>query len=162
MTTSTLDRPASLDRLDDERAINRLLSTYVHLLDDGKFLQVATLLRHATMEVVGVYAYSRDGIERFLNNGVQRYDDGTPRTWHSVSNIVIDTDPSSDRASSVSYFTVHRELDGFALQPICTGRYHDQFEKRDGEWRFTYRLVKAHLLGELQHHAGSPINKFMI
>lgn len=162
MTTSTLDRPTILDRLNDERAIHRLLSTYVHLLDDGKFPEVATLLQHATMEVVGVYAHARDGIEQFLNNGVQRHDDGTPRTWHTVSNVLIDIDASGDRASSVSYFTVHQELDGFALQPICTGRYYDRFEKRDGEWRFTYRLVKAHLLGELQHHAGSPVDKSMI
>lgn len=152
MTSST----DIIARLDAERSISRLLSTCAHLLDDGKFDQVAELLQHATLEVVGQVSSAREGIEEFLIAGVQRHEDGTPRTWHSVANVLIDLDDSGEKATSVCYFTVHQELEGFPLQPICTGRYEDKFEKQDGEWRFVYRLVKARHLGDLHNHVGSP------
>lgn len=149
----------TIARLDAESAITRLLVTYAHLLDDGKFDQVAELLQHATMEILGETARTRDGIEKYLAGGVQRHGDGTPRTWHSVSNILIDVDACGEKANSVCYFTVHQELDGFPLQPICTGRYVDTFEMRDGEWRFVYRLLKPRHFGNLHNHVGAPIDK---
>jgi len=149
-------------RLDAESAIARLLATYTHLLDDGKFDKVAELLQHSTMEILGTFAIGRDGIEKSLIAGVQRHEDGTPRTWHSVSNTIIDIDASGEKATSVCYFTVHQELEGFPLQPICTGRYHDTFEKHDGEWRFVYRLLKPRHFGDLHNHVGAPIDKSQI
>lgn len=154
--TNTID---TITRLDAESAITRLLGTYAHLLDDGKFDQVAELLQHATMEILGETASNRYGIEKYLAVGVQRHEDGTPRTWHSISNILIDVDASGEKATSVCYFTVHQELEGFPLQPICTGRYVDTFEKHEGEWRFVYRLLKPRHFGDLHNHVGSPIDK---
>jgi hypothetical protein len=157
-TNSTITAPDALARLEAESAINRLLASYVHSLDDGKFAETAELLKHATLEVLGEFTETREAIEQYLVNGVKRHGDGTPRTWHSVSNVLIDLDPSGEKATAASYFTVHQELDGFPLQPICTGRYLDRFEKHDGEWRFAHRLVKARMLGDLHHHV-APVDR---
>ena len=51
-----------------------------------------------------------------------------------------------------SYFTVLQAVPGFTLQPILAGRYHDEFEHVDGEWRFTDRLILPDLIGDLSHH----------
>lgn len=143
-----------LDHLSAESAINRLLTSYVHLLDAGRFLEVAELLKDAEFDVLGNVATGREQIEGFLAVGVQRHLDGTPRTWHTLSNILIDVDPSGTRATSSCYYTVHQQLDGFPLQPIVTGKYLDEFERHDGRWRFSRRTVQANLVGDLKHHVG--------
>ena len=42
--------------------------------------------------------------------------------------------------------------EGFPLQPIITGSYHDRFEKVDGEWRFTERRESVSQTGDLSAH----------
>ena len=158
MTTEDAQRLTTIDKLAIESAINRLIATYAHYLDDGKFSEIADLMSHSTFDVLDQLATGRDEVKAFLMKGVQLHGDGTPRTWHSLSNILIDIEPSGDRASSISYFTVHQELEGFALQPICTGRYHDTFECHEGEWRFATRAVKPRLFGELRFHVVGPDN----
>jgi len=139
----------------DELQIQRLLAIYVHNLDDGKFAENAELFQHSEFIVLSDTAQGREEVEQFLIHGVQRHEDGTPRTSHNVSNALIDISPAGNTATSVSYFTVHQELDGFSLQPICTGRYFDSFEKHDGQWRFTSRNVVPRLMGNLQFHVGN-------
>ncbi|WP_409076411.1 nuclear transport factor 2 family protein (plasmid) [Pantoea sp. C3] len=143
----------------DELKIQRLLAIYIHNLDDGKFTENSELLKHAEFTVLRDTAHGREEVEQFFIRGVQRHEDGTPRTWHSVSSALIDISPSGDSATCVSYFTVHQELEGFPLQPICTGRYYDTFEKHDGYWRFTSRNVVPRLMGDLQFHVGAPVNR---
>jgi hypothetical protein len=75
-----------------------------------------------------------------------------------MANVLVDIDPSGDRASSVSYFTVHQAVEGLPLQPICTGRYHDTFERIGGEWRFASRSVRPRLFGDISRHVSAPSN----
>ncbi|OAN63772.1 nuclear transport factor 2 family protein [Sphingomonas sp. TDK1] len=142
----------TINRLDAEGAVRQLIARYAHHLDEGKFGEVADLLQHAEFDVVGNVVAGRDAIEAFLDAGIQRHADGTPRTWHTVTNTLIDVDGSGEQASSSSYYTVFQQLDGFPLQPIVTGKYLDRFARVDGEWRFVRRAVTAHSLGDLQHH----------
>ncbi|HAV1569298.1 TPA: nuclear transport factor 2 family protein [Enterobacter hormaechei subsp. steigerwaltii] len=138
--------------LQAERDIIRLINSYPYLLDSGKFEQVAELLRYAKLEAPGHQVTGRDEIKKFLTSGIQRHHDGTPRTWHAVSNILIEGYPLSGEASASSYFIVHQELPGFPLQPICTGHYKDRFALIDGEWQFVHRAVEPHLIGDLRFH----------
>jgi hypothetical protein len=156
ITPEDAQHPIAMDKMVIESAISRLIATYAHYLDDGKFSEIADMMSHSTFDVLDQLATGRDEVKAFLMGGVQLHGDGTPRTWHSLSNILIDIEPSGDRALSISYFTVHQELEGFPLQPICTGRYHDTFECHEGEWRFTARAVQPRLFGELRFHVVSP------
>ncbi|QGZ31071.1 nuclear transport factor 2 family protein [Stutzerimonas stutzeri] len=151
MTDSTNQRDL-VARLDAESAIHRLHAIYIHRLDNGDFEGVADVLKHAVIHVLGNEASTVEGLLAFFNAGLQVHGDGTPRTWHSITNQLIDVDPSGERASSASYYTVHQQVDDFPLQPICTGKYLDQFERSDGEWRFTRREVTLRFAGVLQHH----------
>jgi hypothetical protein len=47
---------------------------------------------------------------------------------------------------------VVQAVDGFALQPIITGRYVDDFAEVDGSWRFARRQFFVDHVGDLSHH----------
>jgi hypothetical protein len=40
-----------------------------------------------------------------------------------------------------AYWTLLRSVPGLPLEPIRNGRYHDRFERRDGDWRFVERIA---------------------
>jgi len=140
-----------LDHLVIESEVRRLLAAYVHNLDYGNVDANADLLADAKLKVIDTYVTGRDNIAHFLRTNLQYHDDKTPRTWHSVSNVLIDIE-SATTAKSVSYFTVHQEAPGLALQPIVTGRYIDSFEFSDGAWHYASREVDPRLFGDISNH----------
>jgi len=80
--------------------------------------------------------------------------DGTPRTKHVITNVIIDVE--GDRARAQSYGTVFQQTDVFPLQPIASGRYIDRFERIDGTWWFVERVMSRFLLGDRSHHIVWP------
>jgi len=157
MSANTTELTA-IDRLVIESDINRLLATYVHNVDDGKIAENAALLADARFQVGDTVVQGGEAVANFFKSSVQHHDDGTPRTWHALSNIIIDIE-SPTKAHSVSYFTVHQELPGLPLQPIVTGRYVDTFELRDGSWSFATRAVEPRLFGDVSHHVAAPADE---
>jgi SnoaL-like domain len=87
-------------------------------------------------------------IETMLRNTVILYDDGTPKTKHLITNISIEVDEDARTGTARSYVTVLQSRPGLRLQPIASGRYHDRFERHDGEWVFAERRVSIDLLGD--------------
>ena len=151
-TSSKID---PINRLVAESEIRRLIATYAHNLDYGKVDENGALLAHAKFDVGGTIVEGQDAIAHFLRNNLQYHVDDTPRTWHAVSNVLIDV-ASEAAASSICYFTVHQELPGLPLQPIVTGRYIDSFERHDGTWRFASREVEGRLFGDISKHVAVP------
>ncbi len=91
-------------------------------------------------------------------SGVTVYPDGTPRTKHVVTNPIIEVDAAAGTATCRSYYTVFQQAGDFALQPIVAGRYHDQFERVDGKWRFVFRdYSMMDMIGDVSHHLHGPI-----
>ncbi|MGW7237774.1 nuclear transport factor 2 family protein [Streptomyces sp. NPDC054804] len=86
-----------------------------------------------------------------LRETVIRYEDGTPRTHHATTNIVVAIDAETRTATARSYVTVFQALPGLLpMQPITAGRHSDRFEHRDGVWRFVSRRVTIHLVGDVR------------
>ena len=147
----------------DWHAINTLLMTYAEHLDAGRFDDVAAMFEHSTYRIEhadGAHVSSYEGaaaVKAFCEQ-TRLYPDGTPRTKHVITNVVIDVD--GDRAGARCYATVFQQTDVLPLQPIASGRYVDQFERVGDTWRFADRLVTGFLLGDRsQHvdwHAGTP------
>ena len=135
-----------------QRAIENLIATYAELVDDGDFAGVGVLLADATFTGDAGSVSGGDAIEKMLRDNVVIYEDGTPRTKHITSNVAIEVDDEAGTAVSRSYFTALQALPDLALQPIVSGRYHDRFERRDGQWRFVQRHVRTDLLGDVSRH----------
>lgn len=148
-------RPPSVRAMsDDWHAIETLIMTYAERVDLGDFAGVAELFEHATYRAdnAGVMTEQQGSaaVLATFENLVRRYPDGTPRTKHVTTNVIIEIDDHT--ATARSYFTVFQQTDALGLQPIIAGRYHDRFEKHDGTWRFTDRLILSDLVGDLSHH----------
>jgi 3-phenylpropionate/cinnamic acid dioxygenase small subunit len=144
----------------DRDAISELVFTYAERIDAGDFEALADLFAHAAITTEGLDQVSRgrDEVLATYTNWTRRFEDGTPRTKHVMTNLIVDVDEASDRATSRSYFTVLQAVPGaLALQPIVAGRYRDEFERVAGEWRFRSMHIIIDLVGDLSQHGITPL-----
>lgn len=135
----------------DEQAIANLLYRYAELIDAGDFEGVGALLAGARVHFDADGPATEDAaavVARFTST-TRRYDDGTPRTAHVVTNPIIEV--AGDAAAARSRYTVLQAVDG-VLQPIIAGRYHDRFARGPAGWRFTERRYLVDLVGDLSAH----------
>ena len=135
-------------------AIANLVYRYAELMDEGDFNAVAELFRHGeiTVEGGGKPTSGADQVRRMYEGWTRRYPDGTPRTKHVTTNLIIEVDEDRDRATCRSYFTVLQQTPALALQPIIAGRYRDRFERVEGQWQFAERHMITDLIGDVSHH----------
>ena len=139
----------------NEWAISNLVHRYAELMDTGDFAATAELFRHARviLDPANDVSVDADGLLKIWTDTVIRYTDGTPRTKHVTTNLIIEVDSSAGTATCRSYYTVFQQVDDSPLQPIVAGRYHDRFERVDASWRFSernYGLVD--LVGDTSRH----------
>ena len=138
----------------DAIAVTNLLYRYGELIDLGDFDGVADLLGDVVITVDGMPGeqQGRPAILSMYVDWTRRYDDGTPRTRHLISNPIIDVDTDAGTATIRSSYTVLQQVEGQPLQPIIVGRYHDTFARVDGAWRFARRHLFTDLIGDLSRH----------
>jgi 3-phenylpropionate/cinnamic acid dioxygenase small subunit len=143
--------------VDDVTAITALIHDYAERLDAGDLDGVAALFEHASWGSPGRGEPLRGAAQvRRGYDGVILHEDGTPSTKHVISNVTVDVEDDGDTAAARSYFTVLQARPELPLQPIIAGRYHDRFERVDGAWRFTERLIITDLIGDLSRHLRDP------
>ncbi|HUC04124.1 MAG TPA: nuclear transport factor 2 family protein [Acidimicrobiales bacterium] len=136
-------------------AICQLLYGYAERIDAGDFAGVAELFAQATLTFEGFddTVSGRDAIQALYERTTRRYDDGTPRTKHVMTNVLVDDDGDGGRATSRSYFTVLQAVPGaLALQPVIAGRYRNSYELVDDVWRLSSVHIIIDLVGDLAHH----------
>jgi ketosteroid isomerase-like protein len=136
-------------------AITQLIYSYAERIDAGDFAGVGELLAHATLtfEGYGEAVAGGQSIEDLYTRTTRRYEDGTPRTKHVMTNVIVDVADDGATASSRSYFTVLQAVPGgLALQPVIAGRYRHTYEYADGRWRVVTMHIVIDLLGDLGHH----------
>lgn len=138
---------------DDRAAIAALIYGYAERIDAGDLDGVAALFDGA------VYRSERGGryegaaaVATVLKRLVKLHDDGTPRTKHVTTNLVVEVDGGAGTALARSYFTVLQQTATVPLQTIVAGRYHDRFVRAGGAWRFADRLIFMDLVGNLSDH----------
>ena len=136
-------------------AITKLIYTYAERIDAGDFDGVAEVFAHATLTFEGFAdaVTGRDAIAALYTRTTRRYEDGTPRTKHVMTNVMVDVADDGETASSRSYFTVLQAVAGqFALQPVIAGRYRHTYTRRDGRWEVATMHITIDLVGDLGHH----------
>jgi len=128
----------------DERACERLVIDYTHLVDFGEAARIADLFTSdGIWEAAGVRMVGQDAIRAgFLaRQGVARR---TSR--HVCSNVAI-TLLNPDEASGLSYLVNYRhdsasgsaERPAPAGHPKFVGEYHDRFARTPDGWRIAHR-----------------------
>lgn len=137
------------------RRITELIYTYAERIDAGDFAGVAELFADGKITVDGDVRgrRGRDEVLALYEHSTRRYPDGTPRTQHVTTNVVVRVDRGSATASARSYFTVLQAVPGeLALQPVVAGRYRDRFARGASGWHFAERHITVDLVGQLDHH----------
>lgn len=134
--------------------ISNLLYSYAELIDKGALDDAADLFRFARIRISGEQSLiDASQLLTLWHSVIKLYPSGTPRTKHMITNPIVEVDEAAGRASCRSYYTVFQATDDFPLQPIISGRYQDEFERVDGEWRFSFRdYTQVDLIGNLAYH----------
>jgi hypothetical protein len=155
-----------LDRLMSVVDITNLIGRYAERVDAGDLAGAAALfgetgcLRHRR-QGENQNAKHLDMIEHVGSHAIYNnwktnmiiYPDGTPRTRHVTTNIVIEVDEDAQRATGRSYCTVLQANAEFPLQVICTSQYRDVFERSTGEWLFAVREIPPTVInGDRRNH----------
>jgi 3-phenylpropionate/cinnamic acid dioxygenase small subunit len=138
----------------DETAIANLVFRYAELIDGGDYEGIGALFADAVIGADGSTVEWRgaEAITAMYVNGTRRYEDGTPRSKHVTTNLIIEVDDERAHATCRSYYTVLQQTDEVPLQPIVAGRYHDEFDRVDDQWRFARRTMFVDLVGNLSQH----------
>src|ERR1700730_1936379 len=141
---------------DARAAISELWLSYDERIAAGDFEGLADLFADAVVTAEGspLESRGRDEVLALYVASTRRYDDdGTPKTKHVPTTLIIDGDDAAGTATCRSYFTVLQAVPGsLGLQPIVAGRYRDQFARVDGKWRFAARHMIVDLLGDVSQH----------
>ena len=135
-------------------AIHDLIVRYCECVDRADFDGVGELFAHATLRSNAGpdTARGREAVRDLYAATNRIHEDGTPRTQHLVTNLIVEADEDAGRATARSSFVAFQATPRLPLQPIVAGRYHDVFERVDGRWRFADRMVLVDLLGDLSHY----------
>jgi hypothetical protein len=141
-----------------EDRIRNLLGEYCERIDAGDFAGVGDLFAHGALadDRGRELARGAEGVASFYATGTLLHD-GSPRTKHLVTNVVLDVDERAGTASARSSYLVLQQVGDAPLQPIITGRYHDTFESGGGTWRFVERRFFVDLVGDLSRHLAYAI-----
>ena len=139
-----------MDARDD---IPHQLALYAERIDAADFDGVGELFAHGELCAGDGAPFARGAAEvaDFYRATVQLHD-GSPRTKHLVTNVVI------DGATARSSYLVLQQVGAGPLQMIITGRYEDRFAPApDGPgWRFEQRRFVIDLVGDLSQHLANP------
>jgi len=152
----------------DADQIRNLIHRYAEAVDGGRFEVLSELFAHATLRfALGTGAPTRSvpgpEAEAMYRGGIILYADGTPRTRHLVTDTIIDVDESAGRATARSYNTTLQQAPGHPIEIIATAKYEDIFERVDGAWRFSERLIRSasidnvhrDFIGDMSRHTRS-------
>lgn len=126
--------------------IRNLIHRYAEGIDTGRFEVWEELFEHAEICVaIGdnePVVIARGGDLAVMTGGIIIYDDGTPRTRHVVSNVIIEVDEAGGTATARSYNTTLQHVPGHPIEIIATARYFDSFELAGDAWRFSQRIIR--------------------
>ena len=124
-----------------ERACERLVVAYTHLVDGGQAAKVADLFTDDGVWTFGAQRY--EGRSAIREAFAQR--EATDRVSRHVCTNLRVTVTDAEHASGVVYLTLYR-FDGAGAghpDPVLVGDYHDEFVLTAQGWRFAERHTSA-------------------
>jgi 3-phenylpropionate/cinnamic acid dioxygenase small subunit len=147
---------------ESHHAITTLLYRYAECMDAADFDAITELFADAVLTNEGVDGEVRGGeaISGLYRRTNRVHDDGTLRTRHVTSNVIVDIDEQAGTATARSIFVVFQQTPKVALQPIVSGSYRDRFARTGDEWRFTHRHIVVDLIGDVSDHLAFDLAAF--
>lgn len=137
--------------------IQSLIYKYAERIDAGDYPGIGELFKYGKIvtDSADPAVEGADAVKEMYENSTRLYPDGTPKSKHLTTNIIIEIADDDKSAKTRSYFTVLQKTENLSLQPIITGRYHDTFKRvsQDNEnWHFVKRMMMVDQIGDLSQH----------
>ena len=139
---------------EQHHAITTLMFRYAEYVDAADFDGIGRLFSAGRITNEG-YPGAIEGaaaVAKLYADTNRVHPDGTLRTRHLTTNVIVEIDDGGEAASARSAFVVFQATPAVALQPIVAGRYHDEFAFADGEWRFARRHILLEQVGNVSDH----------
>lgn len=154
-----------IDRLVAAEAVRDLIYEYTNLLDSGRMEEMAALFEHCEFGQADAAGNPSNELVRGSAAVLEQYraftrihaDTGTPRTKHVTTNVRVKVAEDALTATATSYVLVVQGTPELPLQVIVSSRNFDSFERVDGRWRFSRRLITIDHTGDLSAHALRPL-----
>ena len=111
---------------DSAREIENLLYTHAARVDAGDLDGVAALFEHGRIRgskdgPPAVFTGSA-GVRQMFSMAIHLYEDGTPKTMHFTTNVLIEVDDDGRTARSAANYLVTQATPTLPLQVLVTGR----------------------------------------
>jgi hypothetical protein len=146
-TTMTLETLAArLEALESRAAIESLISTYANAFDRIDPVLLRTIWHaDATLELPGFgEGAGPEGVVAMAEESWRKM----PHMHHWMSNPLIHIEGGVATATVAADCLFH-DIEKGPVQ--VSGLYHDHFERREGQWRFTARRFELHFLTPLEN-----------
>jgi 3-phenylpropionate/cinnamic acid dioxygenase small subunit len=136
---------------ESHRDIERLLHLYAKYVDEAQWDDLGRLFTHAEVQTSngGDAVRGADAIAAQWSSFNKVHADGTLRTRHLITNVMIEIDEGAGTANSECYFMSFQATERTPLQPIVGGRYRDRFSRIDGAWMFVERFIQVDQVGDV-------------
>jgi 3-phenylpropionate/cinnamic acid dioxygenase small subunit len=147
---------------ESHHAITTLMFRYAEYVDAADFDGIADLFADAVITNEGVEGEIAGGeaVKQLYLNTNRVHDDGTLRTRHLTSNVLVDIEEAAGTATARSAFVVFQQTSTLPLQPIVTGRYRDRFHRSNRGWRFAKRHIVVDHVGDVREHLAFDLAAF--
>ena len=147
---------------ESHHAITTLMFRYAEYVDAADFDAIADLFADAMITNEGVEGeiVGGEAIKQLYLNTNRVHDDGTLRTRHLTSNVIVDVEEAAGTAAARSAFVVFQQTSTLPLQPIVTGRYRDRFARANRGWRFAQRHIVVDHVGNVGEHLAFDLAAF--
>jgi 3-phenylpropionate/cinnamic acid dioxygenase small subunit len=147
---------------ESHHAITTLMFRYAEYVDAADFDAIADLFADAMITNEGVEGeiVGGEAIKKLYLHTNRVHDDGTLRTRHLTSNVIVDVEEAAGTAAARSAFVVFQQTSTLSLQPIVTGRYRDRFARANRGWRFAQRHIVVDHVGDIREHLAFDLAAF--
>ena len=143
-------------RWESHHAITKLIFTYAECVDQADFDGLSDLFAqgaiHSSSAADSATGMRGKDVGRFYAATNRVHEDGTLRTRHLSTNLIIDIDEDRNTATARSYYVVLQATPELAFQPIAGGRYEDRFRRSHGTWHFSERMIHVDQIGDMSEH----------
>ena len=147
---------------ESHHAITSLMFRYAECVDGADFDGIAALFARGkiTNEGVAGAIVGPDAVRKLYERTNRVHEDGTTRTRHVNSNVIVDIDDDAANATARSSFVVFQQTPVLSLQPIVSGRYRDTFVRSGSDWRFECRHIVVDHVGDVREHLTFDLSSF--
>ena len=144
----------SVTDVGDLDEIEALVYGYAERIDAGDLDGVVELFAHATWRSDATGDVYRDPASvRAVYDRIVLYEDGTPRTKHLITNLVVRfADDGASATGRCSFTVIQSVAPGTPISAVVAGRYEDRYERGPSGWRFADRLFVAERTADQTRH----------